>query len=294
MATHINKTILVTGATGHQGGAVYHHLRGKFPLRVLTRDFDDPKVRSLPGPGVELVRGDLEDLASLKRAMDGAQGVYSMQTSNDTDAEVRQGTNVVEAAVSQSIGHLVYSSVTGADLHTGVPHFESKGRIEQRIHASGIKHTILRPVFFMENWFHWKDQILNGRLELPLRPETRMQMEAVDDIGAFVGLAFEHPGKWMGRTFEIAGDELSMTQIVQAFSRILGHEVKYVQLSWDEFSKRIDPAHFKMFHWFDEEAYRVDISTVRRELPSLQTFEHWLQSTWRAKVTPEPVGHRAG
>ena len=93
--------------------------------------------------------------------------------------------------------------------------------------------------------------------------------------------------------FEIAGDELSMTQIVEAFSRILGHEVKYVQLSWDEFSKRIDPAHFKMFHWFDEESHRVDISAVRRELPSLQTFEHWLQSTWRAKVTPEPVGHRA-
>jgi uncharacterized protein YbjT (DUF2867 family) len=65
MTTNVNKTILVTGATGHQGGAVYHHLRGKFPLRVLTRDFDDPKVRSLAGPGVELVLGDLEDVASL-------------------------------------------------------------------------------------------------------------------------------------------------------------------------------------------------------------------------------------
>jgi uncharacterized protein YbjT (DUF2867 family) len=286
--THANKTILVTGATGHQGSAAFHHLRGKFPLRVLARDFDDSKVRSLSGPGLELVRGDLEDLPSLKHAMDGAHGVYSMQTSNDTEAEVRQGINVVDAAISQSIAHLVYSSVTGADLHTGVPHFESKGCIEQRIQASGIKHTILRPVFFMENWFNWKDQILNGRLELPLRPETRMQMEAVDDIGAFVGSAFEHPGKWIGRTFEIAGDELSMTQIVEAFSRILGHEVKYVQLSWDEFRKRIDPAHFKMFEWFDKEAHHVDVPAVRRELPSLQTFEHWLQSAWRAKVTAEP------
>jgi len=262
VATHANKSILLTSATGHQGGAAYHHLRGKFPLRVLTRDFHDPKVRSLTGPGVALVRGDLEDLASLKRAMYGAQGVYSMQTSNDTEAEVRQGTNVVDAAVSQSIGQLVYSSVTGADLDTGVPHFENKGRIEQRIQSSGLKHTILRPVFFMENWFNWKDQILNGRIELPPRPETKMQMEAVDDIGAFVGMAFEHPGKWIGRTFEIAGDELSMTLIVQAFSRILGHEVKYVQISWDAFEKRIDPAHFKMFHWFDEEAHRVDIPAV--------------------------------
>ncbi|MGA2880764.1 MAG: NmrA/HSCARG family protein [Bryobacteraceae bacterium] len=295
MATNLNKTVLVTGATGHQGGAAFWHLRGKFPLRVLARDFNAPKTRSLAGPSVELVRGDLEDLESLERAMDGAYGVYSMQTSNDTAAEVRQGANVVDAAIAQSIEHLVYSSVTGANQRTGVPHFESKGEIERHIHASGLKYTNLRPVFFMENWFNWKDQMLNGRLELPLRPETRMQMDSVDDIGAFVGLAFEHPEKWIGRTFEIAGDELSMTQIVQAFSRVLGHEVKYVQISWDEFSKRIDPAHFKMFHWFEGEAYRVDIPAVRQELPSLQTFEHRMQSTWRAKVTAaEPVGRSAG
>jgi uncharacterized protein YbjT (DUF2867 family) len=143
--------------------------------------------------------------------MDGAYGTYSMQTSTDTEAEVRQGTNMVDAAVTQSIGHFVYSSVTGADQHTGVPRFESKGRVEQHIQATGIKHTILRPVFFMENWFNWKDQIMNGRLELPLRGESRLQMLAVDDIGALVALAFEHPGKWIGRAFEIAGDELSMT-----------------------------------------------------------------------------------
>jgi uncharacterized protein YbjT (DUF2867 family) len=289
MSTHTNKTILVTGATGHQGGAAFRHLHRKFPLRVLARDLDNRDVRALAGPGVELARGDLEDLPSLKRAMDGVYGTYSMQTSNDTEAEVRQGTHVVDAAIAQSIDHLVYSSVTGADQHTEVPHFESKGRIEEHVHATGIQHTILRPVFFMENWFHWKDQILSGRLELPLRPETRLQMLAVDDIGAFVALAFEHPGKWIGRTFEIAGDELSMTQLTQAFSRMLGHEVKYVQLPWDEFTKRIDPAHFKMFQWFDGEAYRVDIPAVRQELPQLHTFERWLQSTWRAQVPAEPV-----
>ncbi len=195
MPTHANKTILVTGATGHQGGAAFHHLRGKFPLRVLARDFDDPKVRSLTGSGVELVRGDLEDLASLKRAMDGAHGVYSMQTSNDTEAEVRQGINVVEAAVSQSIAHIVYSSVTGADQHTGSRILKARAHRAAYIHASGIKYTILRPVFFMENWLNWKDQILNGRLELPLRPETRMQMEAVDDIGALRQASFRSSGK---------------------------------------------------------------------------------------------------
>lgn len=119
-------------------------------------------------------------------------------------------------------------------------------------------------------------------------------MLAVDDIGAFVALAFEHPGKWMDRVFEMAGDELPMTQIAEAFSRMLGHEVKYVQVPWDEFAKHIDPAHLKMFQWFDRESYRVDIAGVRAELPQIHTFERWLQSTWRAKAPAETVGHHAG
>jgi len=290
MATHANKTILVTGATGHQGGAAFRHLRGRFPLRVLARDPGEREFRALSGPGVEIVRGDQEDRASLERAMEDVYGVYSMQTSNDTAAEVRQGIHMVDAARAQAIGHFVYSSVTGSDQQTGVPHFESKHRIEERLRGSGLRYTILRPVFFMENWFHWKDEILNGRLELPLRHETRLQMEAVDDIGAFVALAFEHPGKWIGRTFEIAGDELSMAEIAQAFSGVLGHEVKYIQIPWEEFEKRIDPAHFKMFRWFEEQGTHVDIAAVRAELPQLRRFESWLETTWRAQV-PSDTAH---
>ena len=294
MATNTKKTILVTGATGHQGGAVYHHLNRKFPLRVLAQDVESREARALAGTGVELLRGDMDDLPTLKRAMDSVYGASSIQTSDDTVAEVRQGRNMVDAAVAQSIRHFVYNSVVGADQKTGVPHFDSKWQIEEHVRASGIKHTILRPLFFMENWFNWKDQIMRGRLEWPLRPEARLQMLAVDDIGAFVAMAFEHPGKWIGRTFEMAGDELSMTQITQALSRMMAHEVKYFQIPWDEFAGRIDPAHFKMFQWFDRESYKVDISSVRAELPQIHTFERWLQSKWRAQVPSETVGHHAG
>jgi uncharacterized protein YbjT (DUF2867 family) len=293
MATTTERTILVTGATGHQGGAVFQELhRRKVPLRVLAQDIEQRDVAALAGLGVELVQGDMEDQVSLERAMDGVYGAYSMQPSIDMEAEVRQGINMLNAAAAEDITHFVYSSVVGADQHTGIPHFESKLKIEEQIRASGIRFTILRPLFFMENWFNWKDQIFNGRLELPLRPETKLQMLAVDDIGAFVSLAFENPGKWIGRTFEMAGDELPMAQIAQAFSRMLGHEVTYVQLRWDEFQKRIDPAHFKMFQWFDQEAYRVDISAVRQELPSLRTFERWLQTVWLTQVQEEVASHR--
>ena len=293
MATTKNRTILVTGATGRQGGAVFRHLHRKFPMRVLVRDLEKREALELAGPGVELVQGDQEDPGSLKRAVDGVYGTYSVQTSKDNEAEVRQGRNVIDAATAESIRHLVYSSVACADQKTGIPHFETKGRIEEHIHATGIKHTILRPVFFMENWLNWKDQILNGRLELPLRPETRLQMIAVDDIGAFAALAFEHPGKWMDRSFDIAGDELSMAQLAEAFSRMVGREVRYVQLPWDDFKKRTDPDRLKMFQWFDNVGFDVDISAVRAELPQLHSFERWLQTTWRAQVPAEPVGQRA-
>lgn len=291
MAKNLNKTILVTGATGHQGGAVLRHLRGKFPLRVLTRMLDRPEALSLAGHGVELVQGDLNDVASLERAMDDVYGVYSVQKSKDNPAEVPQGINMVDAARRQEIDHFVYSSVVGADQHTGVPHFETKYQIEQHLNASGVPHTILRPVFFMDNWFNWKDQILNGRLELPLKPDTPFQMIAVDDIGAFAALAFEHPGKWIGRTFEIAGDDVPMGRLCQAFSRVLGREVKYVQISWEEFQKRSDPARYKMFEWFERAQYSVDIAAVRAERPQTQTFEHWLQNTWRAQIPAEAARH---
>lgn len=284
MAKTSNKTILVTGATGHQGGAVLHHLRGKFPLRVLTRKLDRPEALSLAGQGVELAQGDLNDVASVERAMDGLYGAYSVQKSKDNPAEVPQGINVVDAARRQELDHFVYSSVVGADQHTGIPHFETKYKIEQHLNASGIPHTILRPVFFMDNWFNWKDQILNGHLELPLKPDTPFQMIAVDDIGAFAALAFQHPGKWIGRTFEIAGDDIPMSHLCQAFSRVLGREVKYVQISWEEFQKRSDPARYKMFQWFEDVQYRVDLDAVRSEHPQTQTFEHWLQNTWRAQI----------
>src|ERR1700722_606675 len=194
MATHKNKTILVTGPTGHQGGAVLRHLRDKkYPVHALVRDTADAGVRKLIGHGVELVQGNLDDQGSLIHAMQDVEGVYSMQTSKDTDAEMRRGKSRADAARKSGISHFVYSSVASADQHTGVPHFDSKFQIEEHIRGTGLPYTIVRPVFFMENWLGMKDQILEGKLELPLKPETRLQMLAVDDIGAVVAMAFEHP-----------------------------------------------------------------------------------------------------
>jgi uncharacterized protein YbjT (DUF2867 family) len=288
MAKKNQKLILVTGATGKQGGAVLRHLLQKgFAVRALTRDPDKPAARALVGHGTEVVRGDLNDAGSLTRAIDGVDGVYSVQSrgENGVEGEVRMGIALADAAKRSRIGQFVYSSVASADQHTGIPHFESKLRIEEHLRGTGLRNTILRPVFFMENWLGMRDRIEGGTLALPLRPETRLQMIAVDDIGAFAAMAFEKPGHWQGRAVELAGDQLSMTELAQAFSRMAGREVRYEQVPWDQFEQKAGPEYTAMYRWFDETGYHVDIPALRQEYGKLMGFERWLQSKWARRLT---------
>jgi uncharacterized protein YbjT (DUF2867 family) len=286
-----NKTILVTGATGHQGGAVIRHLRERgFAVRALTRNPDKPEAREL-GPGTEIVRGDLSDASSITRALEDVAGVYSVQDSTQGfDTEVRQGTNVADAVNRSAVGHLVYSSVASADRNTQIPHFDSKAKIEDHIRNTGVRYTIFRPVFFMENLLQMKDMIEHGTFAMPLSPDTRLQMIAVDDIGAFATMAFEHPGKWAGKVMELAGDELSMTEIADHLSRITGQTVKYSQVDWKDFEGRAGKEIATMFRWFESDGYHIDIASVRGERAQLLSFDRWLDVTWRKAPATQKAG----
>lgn len=287
MAKNTDRLILVTGATGKQGGAALRHLRERgFPVRAFTRDPEKPTARALAGKGTEIVRGDLDDQASITRALDGAYGVYSVQNFRaGAEAEIRQGINLADAANRARVSHFVYSSVGSADQKTGIPHFDSKFQIEEHIRATGLPYTILRPVFFMENWLAMRGMIEQGMLAMPLSPETRLQMIAVDDIGAFVAMSFERPGHWRERAIDLAGDELSMTALAEAFSRMTAREVRYNQVPWDKFQEQMGPEMTKMFRWFEDAGYHVDISSVRQEYPKLTSFDRWLNSNWQAATT---------
>ena len=277
------KTILVTGATGHQGGASLRHLRELgFGVRALTRNPDQPRARALTGSGVEIARGDLGDRSALSRALEGVYGVHSIQNPQEAgiEGEVRQGINLADTAKTAGITHFVYSSVASADQHTGIPHFDSKFRIEEHIRGTGMHFTIVRPAFFMENWLMLRPSIESGTLSLPLAPSTRLQMIAVDDIGAVVASAFEHPGKWQDRVFEMAGDELSMSDLAQVFTRACGREVQYAQVPWDEYEQQAGPEITLMYRWFQETGYHVDIGAVRQEHRGLKSFEQWINSDW--------------
>ena len=283
MAKNTDRTILVTGATGHQGGAVFRKLRDRgFPVRAFTRDPERAEAGRLVGHGAEVMRGDLDDPASITRALDGVYGVFSVQAHSElgAEAELRQGKNLIDAARRSRVTQFVYSSAARADQHTGIPFFESKAQIEEHLRNSGVRYAILRPTFFMENWMWQREQIETGTLALPLSPATRIPMIAVDDIGAFAALAFERPGHWQGRAVEIAGDELSMQEIAEAFTLITGHDVRYQQVPWDLFEQKAGPEMTKMYRWFEEHYSPVDTGALRSEHSGLMGFARWLQAKW--------------
>jgi uncharacterized protein YbjT (DUF2867 family) len=282
-----SKTILVTGATGHQGGAALRHLREKgFTVRAFTRDPAKEAARGLGGRLTEVISGDLDDRATIGRALDGVQGVFSVQSSSDgAEKEVRQGLQLADEAKRNDVRHFVYSSVASADQNTGIPHFDSKYKIEEHIRGTGLRHTIFRPVFFMENWLGMREQIDQGTLALPLTPDTRLQMVAVDDIGAFVAMAFERPGHWENRAVELAGDELSMTDLAKVFGRMAGREVTYRQVPWEEFEKQVGTEYTVMYRWFQNVGYHVDIPNLRQGYWKLTSFESWVQANWQKRMT---------
>jgi uncharacterized protein YbjT (DUF2867 family) len=294
------KIVLVTGATGKQGGAVAKHLlqSSRFRLRVLVRDANKLAVKALHEEGAEIVVGDLDDRASLERSLDGVYGVYSVQVYRDgkngesaIDNEIRQGKMLADVAASTGVQHFVYSSVGSADRHTEIPHFESKWQIEEYIRAIKLPYTILRPVFLMENWESNRSSIFNGTLSQPLDPDKPLQQVTVDDVGAFAALAFQHPDKWLNREIDLAGDELTMLEAAQVFSRVIGQQVNYEQVPWQQFREFAGEEITTMYQWFNNVGYSADIAAVRREYTGTKTLEQYLRTNgWEnARVAQEAI-----
>lgn len=285
------RLIVVAGATGRQGGAVVRHLleQGTWKLRGLTRDPDRPEAQELAAQGVEMVRAEMDDPRALHTALQGAYGVFSVQNYWQVgyDREVLEGKNLADAAEAAHVKHLVYSSVGGAERDTGLAHFDSKWEIERHIRLLGLRHTIFRPVFFMDNFLgpDFREAILSGTLPMGLPPETKLQMIAVDDIGAFVAMAFAHPDQFAGREVEIAGDELTMPETAEHLSRMLGRPVQYVQIPLDQL-RQANPEWAEMLEWFISDGYRADLSALRQLHPGLMDFEQWLRAAgWERMAT---------
>ena len=284
--------ILVTGATGQQGGATARELLAKgHKVRAMTRKLDSPAARELAKLGAEVVVGDLDDVGSLERALAGAWGVFAVQNTWEAgvEREEEQGKRIAEVARRQGVHHYVYSSVGSAHRETGIPHFDNKWRIEEKVRALGFpSHTILRPVFFMDNlaspWF--LPAIQQGQLAVALDPKTVLQMIAVKDIGRYGLWAFENHDKLNGRAIDIIGDQATMPETAVVLSQATGHPVKFVPVPIEEVRK-FSEDYALMLEWFDRVGYDADIAKTSAESGIRPTrLAEWATTAkWTAAVS---------
>ncbi|WP_327397296.1 NmrA/HSCARG family protein [Streptomyces phaeochromogenes] len=293
MSTQSPGTIAVFGGTGQQGGSVIDALltRGAH-VRALVRDPESDRAQALADRGVELARIRIGDATSLSTALKGADAFFFMTTPAghslaDIEGETQLGTVLVDAAVTAAVPHVVFSSVGGAERDSGIPHFESKRRVEEYLQQSGLRTTTVRPVAFMENFSFLAPSVEQGQivLRIPLPDDIPLQLVAVHDIGRIGAALLLGTAEAPGGTIEIAGDELTGSQIAAAFGEHAGLPARYEALPLHVLDDNPDTR--AMFRWFAETpAYQADIEAVKVIEPTVWDLPAWIRSSGWAVPVP--------
>jgi uncharacterized protein YbjT (DUF2867 family) len=280
------RRILVTGATGRQGGSTARHLlRLGFEVVALARDPQSPAAQGLRALGAAVVAGDYEDPDSLREAVRGVYGVFSVQSPlgpEGVPGEEKYGKALADAAAEARPAHYVHSSVGGADRPEGVHWREAKLRVERHVRDLGLPATFLRPTYFMDNLNQYPPLLEDGELvyRRGLLPGRTLQMIASEDIGFFAAAAFADPAT-VGQAIELAGDELTGDQIAQAFARHTGLPARYEPIGPGEL-ERISAWQATAYGWMNRIGYHADIPALRAQFPKLQTLADWLAHTgWK-------------
>ncbi len=276
--------VLVTGATGRQGGAVARELLARgCRVRALARRPQGEAARSLAALGAELVQADLDDLASVRRALEGAWGVFAVQDNWEAGVarEEEQGRRFAELARRAGVRHYVYSSVASAQRKTGIPHFDSKWRIEETVRLLRFpSHVVLRPVYFMENLLSAasREGIDHGVVAIAIQLETRLQLIALRDIGRYGALAFEKHDELAGRAIDIAGDALTGPEMAEALGLALGRPMHFVPVPIERV-RAAQEDYATMLEWLDRVGFDADIegNAGTYGIPPTR-FEEWART----------------
>jgi uncharacterized protein YbjT (DUF2867 family) len=287
--------ILVTGATGKQGGATARRLLAEGrPVRALVRDPAAPAAVALAAAGADLVRGDFDDPASLLPAVDGAAGVFGVPpvavgpAGFDLDLEVARGRALVDAAVEAGVEQVVFSTV--ASTSAGSRPANGKELIEQYLRDRVALPTVLRPVRFMTNYLglgvstFGVDGITGGVHRHLFPPDEPMQVIALEDIAEFAALAFADPTRFAGRTLELAGDQPTPLAAVAAITEATGIPVRYEQLTDAEAAAAGPTIAETKRRWADGHRWHADIEALRVIHPGLRTFTDWLAESGAAAI----------
>ena len=277
------RKILVTGATGQQGGSLARLLlQKKHKVYALTRNTQSSAAQELRNKGANVVKGDLDDSDSLERAVKDVESLFLMGTpfEDGTEGETRRGKLMADIVTENKVEHLVYSSVANADKNTRIPHFESKYKVEQHIKNVGIPYTIIGPTFFMENLLG--PGLQQGQLTLPLTPSRILQQSALENIAEFSALVLERRKPFLGKRIDIASDEVTGEQAAKILSDEIGHTIRYIQIPLEQV-RQVNEDMARMYEWYEKVGTGVDIANLHREYPELNwlTFKDWAKSKLR-------------
>ena len=283
--------ILVTGATGAQGGSVACALlnTNRYTVRCLTRNVHSHKALALQLAGAELVAGDLDDKDSLLAAMKGCYGVFGVTNFwEHFEKEFSQGRNLVDAIAASGIRHFVFSGLKGCLELTGgqfpVPHCDIKAALENYTRQLEIPASFVHISFYYENFFSFfppqkKD---DGCFYFGFpQGDTRLAMASVEDIGPIVAQLFACPEIYLHRTVGVVGEDRPCREYAAIMSRVLGVTVRYRHIQRDIFSGLGFPGAEELANMF--ETQRLFIPQRSADLmesycinPGMQSLESWL------------------
>ncbi len=284
-----NKTIIVTGGTGNQGGAVARNLSEQgFIVKVLTRDPHSIKSENLRKMNIEVVKGDLNTADSYREYLKDVYCIFSVQTfENGVKKEINQGITFATLAKEFGVKHFLYSSVFGANLNTGVAHIESKFKIENHIQQIDLPFTIIRPTSLFENFLipQVKKGILKGKLVQAIHRNTVLQYIAAEDIGKVATKIFQNSEMYLGKTITLATEQLSTQEVADTFSEVLNKKIKYKKLPVLITRLFLGNNLYKMFKWMDEKSsfQKEDVNLTKREFPNPVSLKTWIMRNFQSQ-----------
>lgn len=278
------KIFFVTGATGNQGGATARNLAEYgHKVKALVREIDSPKTQKLKYPGIELVKGDLNDPLTYKDHLKNIDGAFALFTYLEgTKKEIKRAMTFIDEAKEMNVPFLLYSSTIGADCGSRIPLWEAKNEIEIYLKNSSVPFTIVRPASLFQNFFipDVRKRIVKGSLVTPVRKDKIQQFISTEDIGKICAHIFMNKEKFIGRTITIAADQMDMQSVAKNFTEALGSPVKYSQLPGLLTRIFMGANLHTMFRYINNNdvCFVKDMPELKKEYPFLSSLKDWIKN----------------
>jgi uncharacterized protein YbjT (DUF2867 family) len=310
------KIITVFGATGAQGGGLVRSIlndkNGEFAVRAVTRDINSGKAKELASLGAEVVAADVDDAASVDKALEGAYGAYFVTffwAHFSPEKEIAEAQVFANAAKKAGLKHAIWSTLEDTREYVPldddrmptlngkykVPHFDGKGESDKFFIEADVPTTFLYPSFYWENFIYFGSgpkKGADGRLALTLPiGDAKMGGIAAEDIGKCAYGIFKKGTELIGKKVGLAGGQLSGEEMADELSKALGHQVIYNKIPASVYRSLGFPAAddlgnmFQFYDEFEKDLNKLrDVNSSKQLNPELLSFPQWLKEN--AKKIP--------